>query len=217
MAKRLLLFGPPGVGKGTHSKRLAADLGVPHVATGDMFREAAGRKTAVGLEVGGYMDRGVLVPDALVLAILEDRLARRDTVDGYLLDGFPRTVPQAEALARLMTMAGTRLDRILSLEAPEDTLVKRIAGRFTCEGCQASYNRFYLAPKVAGVCDRCGGRLFQRRDDAEATVRQRLTEYLARTAPVLQFFKTQDWPLRSIVSLGVVDEIYGRIRQAVEA
>jgi adenylate kinase len=226
MGKRLLLFGPPGVGKGTHSRRLAADVGVPHISTGDLFREAMQRGTDLGRRAAGFMNGGALVPDDVAVDALRERLARPDAAAGYLLDGFPRTVRQAQALESMMVTgvtasptaaasAGPGIDYVLALEAPEDVLVKRLAGRATCLACGVSFNTVSRAPAVAGRCDACGGTLHQRPDDVEATVRRRLTEYAAKTSPVLAYLRQQGWAVRTIESVGNVDEIYGRIRQAV--
>jgi adenylate kinase len=215
MGKRLLLFGPPGVGKGTHARRLAEDLGVPHVASGDLFRAAIQRGTELGHKAVAFMIRGALVPDEVTVSLLEDRLGAEDTAQGYLLDGFPRTVAQAVSLERHLERTGTRVDAVLSLEAPEDVLVKRVAGRSTCTACGASFNVFSRPPAVAGVCDACGGVLRRRPDDDEDTVRHRLNDYMAKTEPVLDFFRQRKWPVRAIHSVGGVDEIYGRIREAV--
>lgn len=216
MGKRLLLFGPPGVGKGTHSKRLARELGIPHVATGDMLRQASQRGTALGVRADEFMKRGELVPDELVVDILGERLAEPDAADGYLLDGFPRTVTQAEALERGLATGGSTMDCVLSLEAPPEVLVNRLSGRFTCKDCGATYNRELQPPQIAGKCDRCPGALSQRPDDREEAVRKRLNEYTGKTTPVLAFFRARQWPIRSIASVGDVDEIYARIRKAVD-
>jgi adenylate kinase len=215
MGKRLLLFGPPGVGKGTHSRRLAADIGVPHISTGDLFREAMQRGTDLGRRAAGFMNGGALVADDIAVEALRERLARPDAAGGYLLDGFPRTVPQAQALETMMADMAAGVDCVLALEAPEEVLVRRLAGRATCLSCGASFNTVSCAPVVAGRCDVCGGSLHQRPDDVEATVRQRLAEYVAKTSPVLDHLRRHGWPVRAIESVGDVDEIYGRIRQAV--
>jgi adenylate kinase len=149
MGKRLLLFGPPGVGKGTHSTRLATDLGVPHVATGDMFRAAIQHGTEFGRRADDFIKRGELVPDDIVVDMVEERLAEPDAIEGYLLDGFPRTVPQAEALEGRLEQHGRHLDCILSLEAPAEVLVNRLSGRYTCSSCGATFNTVYCPPKVA--------------------------------------------------------------------
>lgn len=217
MGKRLLIFGPPGAGKGTHAKRLAADLGIPHVATGELLRQAIGQGTEAGRRADEYIRRGELVPDELVESLLAERLARSDAREGYLLDGFPRTVSQARALQELLGHGAGRVDGVLCLEAPEETLVKRIAGRTTCTRCQAVYNRFFHPPQEAGVCDACGAALAARTDDREDAVRRRLAEYRSKTSAVLELFRGLRWPIVSVASTGEVGEVYGRIRAAMGA
>ncbi|HEY0712187.1 MAG TPA: adenylate kinase [Polyangia bacterium] len=216
MGKRLVLFGPPGVGKGTHSRRLAAELGIPHVATGDMFREAISAGTPLGLRAAQHMNGGRLVPDEIAVAILEDRLARQDARDGFLLDGFPRTLPQAEMLGRYLKDDGSKLDAVVVLEAPEELLVGRLVSRLTCSGCGASYNRISRPPQVAGVCDSCSSSLVARNDDETATVQTRLAAYHAKTEPVLSFFEGIGWPVRKVSSVGGLDEVYAGVKQAAQ-
>jgi adenylate kinase len=211
MGKRLLIFGPPAAGKGTHAKRLAEDLNIPHIATGDILRQAIQEGTPLGRQAAGTIGRGELVPDPVVVGLVEGRLA--GAKDGYLLDGFPRTLPQAQALQKLMPDG---VDVVLCLDAPEEVLVNRIAGRSVCGSCQAVYNRYYRQPRVANRCDHCEGALTQRADDAEPAVRRRLDQYRVKTAPVLAFFEARQWPVRTVESVGPVDEIYGRLRGAVE-
>jgi adenylate kinase len=215
MGKRLLFFGPPGVGKGTHSRRLASDLGVPHISTGDLFRQAMQQGTELGRRAAGFMNGGALVSDDVAVEALAHRLAQPDAAQGFLLDGFPRTVPQAQALERMMAEAGTAIDSVLALEAPAQVLVARLAGRSTCLACGASYNTASQPPAVPGRCDACGGTLQQRADDSEATVRHRLSEYAAKTAPVLAHLEGRGWAVRRIDSVGPVEEIYQRIRHGV--
>jgi adenylate kinase len=215
LGENLLLFGPPGVGKGTQAQRLSAAFRIPHIATGDILRAAIQSNTPLGLAVRQYIERGQLAPDDIMVEIIKERLGRADTGAGFLLDGFPRTTPQAEALGRLFAEQGRRADGVIVLEAPTDALVARIAGRRTCESCQASYHLSSRPPRVGGVCDRCGGTLIQRGDDAEATVRYRLEEHAAKTKPVLDYFKDHDWPVRVIDALGDIDQIFGRIYSAV--
>jgi len=216
LGKNLLLFGPPGVGKGTQAERLSAALGIPHIATGDIFREALKSGTPLGQRAAVYMNRGELVPDGLAVEVIEERIDRADAAGGFLLDGFPRTVPQAEALGAMLAAKSRPVDRVVALEAPEEELVARIAGRRTCGSCQASYHVVSRPPRVAGVCDRCGGALAQRADDAEAAVRKRLSEYAAKTAPVMDYFRARGWPLRRIGATGAVDEIYSAILRALD-
>jgi adenylate kinase len=215
LSENLLLFGPPGVGKGTQAARLSKVFGIPHVATGDMLRAAIASYTPLGQRAKGFIDKGQLVPDELVLELLGERLQQPDTARGFLLDGFPRTVPQAEVLGKMLTGYGKSIDRVIVLSAPEEELVKRISGRRTCESCQASYHVTAKPPRVPGVCDRCGGALKQRSDDSEEIIRNRLREFAAKTKPVVDYFAANKWPVRMIDADGNMDQIFGRIYAAV--
>ena len=217
MGENLLFFGPPGVGKGTQAQRLSAVFRIPHIGTGDILRGAIASNTPLGKRAKEFIDKGQLVPDELILDVIADRLAQSDTARGFLLDGFPRTVPQAEALARILAASGKSLSAVLVLDAPVEELVDRISKRRTCESCGASYHIVAKPSKVAGKCDRCGGLLVQRSDDSETIIRHRLVEYLAKTRPVLDYFKGHPdvWPLRYIDAAGNIDQIFGRIYAAV--
>ena len=217
MGENLLFFGPPGVGKGTQAQRLSAVFRIPHIGTGDMLRSAIASNTPLGQRAKEFIDKGQLVPDDLILDVIGARVTEPDTARGFLLDGFPRTVPQAEALGHMLTDANKRLSAVLVLDAPVEELVDRISKRRTCESCSASYHIVAKPPKVAGKCDRCGGALIQRSDDQESIIRHRLVEYLAKTKPVLDYFKSQPdtWPLRYIDAAGNIDQIFGRIYAAV--
>jgi adenylate kinase len=215
LSENLLLFGPPGVGKGTQAARLSKVFGIPHIATGDMLRAAIQSYTPLGQRAKGFIDKGQLVPDDLVLDLLGERLQQPDTERGFLLDGFPRTVPQAKVLGGMLSGYGKKLDRVLVLDAPDEELVRRISGRRTCESCQATYQIDSKPPKVSGVCDRCGGVLIQRSDDSEAIIRNRLREFAAKTKPVLDYFIEEKWPVRMIDANGNMDQIFGRIYAAV--
>jgi adenylate kinase len=215
LGENLLLFGPPGVGKGTQAQRLSAVFGIPHIATGDMLRAAIQSYTPLGRRAKEFIDKGQLVPDDLVLQLIEERLEHPDTARGFLLDGFPRTIPQAEALDRLLAHKGKKLDAVIVLDAPVDELVDRISKRRTCEVCQASYHAVARPPKVRGVCDKCGGALIQRSDDQEDIIRHRLVEYGVKTKPVLDYFKEHGWPVKVVPAAGNIDQIFGRIYTAV--
>jgi adenylate kinase len=215
LGENLLLFGPPAVGKGTQAQRLSAAFRIPHIATGDILRGAIQSNTPLGLEVEQYIHRGQLAPDDVMVAVIRDRLARPDAAAGFLLDGFPRTIPQAEALSQIVADRGQTIDGVVVLDAPIDALVARIAGRRTCESCQASYHVTSRPPRLEGTCDRCGGTLIQRSDDAEATVRYRLDEYAGKTKPVLDYFKEHGWPMKVIDAIGDIDQVFGRIYSAV--
>jgi adenylate kinase len=210
-----LLFGPPGAGKGTQAARLSAVFKIPHIATGDMLRAAIQSYTPLGAKAKEFIDKGQLVPDQLVLDLIAERLGQPDTERGFLLDGFPRTVPQAEGLAGMLAERGRKLDHVLVLDAPDEELVMRIAGRRTCESCQATYHIRAKPPRVRGFCDRCGGALIQRSDDSEEIIRNRLREYNAKTRPVLDYFEQAKWPVRRIDANGDMDQIFGRIYAAV--
>ena len=215
LSENLLLFGPPGAGKGTQAVRLAQVFKIPHIATGDMLRAAIQSYTPLGARAKEFIDKGQLVPDQVVLDLIADRLGHTDTERGFLLDGFPRTVPQAEGLARILAERGKKLDHVLVLDAPDEELVLRIAGRRTCESCQATYHIVAKPPRVAGTCDRCGSPLIQRSDDSEEIVRNRLREYGAKTRPVLDYFEQSKWPVRRIDANGNMDQIFGRIYAAI--
>ncbi len=185
----IILLGPPGAGKGTQASRLASRLGVPHISTGDLFRQNLREQTPVGLMAKGFMDRGLLVPDEVVCDMVRDRLELEDASSGSLLDGFPRTIPQAQALEGMLRRLGRRVDRVLFFDAQDATLVERIAGRLTCSACSAAFHTTFAPPKVAGVCDKCGkAGLAVRSDDAEAAVRARLAEYRSKTQPLLAHY-----------------------------
>jgi adenylate kinase len=203
------------VGKGTQAVRLSKVFGIPHIATGDMLRAAIQSYTPLGQRAKGFIDKGQLVPDELVLELLGERLQQPDTKGGFLLDGFPRTVPQAKVLDQMLSSTGKKLDRILVLDAPEEELVRRISGRRTCESCQATFHVESKPSKVQGVCDRCGGVLIQRSDDSEEIIRNRLREFGAKTKPVVDYFVAEKWPVRMIDANGNMDQIFGRIYAAV--
>ena len=210
----LILLGPPGAGKGTQAARLREDFGLAYIGTGDLLREHRQKQTELGVKAQEYMDAGDLVPDDLVIAMILDKV-EEDGDDGFLLDGFPRTVPQAEVLGKMLTGYRKAMDRVIVLDAPEEELVKRISGRRTCESCQASYHVTAKPPRVAGVCDRCGGALKQRSDDSEEIIRNRLREFAAKTKPVVDYFVANNWPVRMIDANGNMDQIFGRIYAAV--
>ena len=218
MGEKLLLFGPPGVGKGTQAVRLAATLRVPHISTGEMLRASLQSRTPLGDRVRHFVESGALVPDETIVEVVRARLAERDARDGWILDGFPRTVFQAEALGGLVGIvggAGAPVDAVVVLEAPLDALVDRLSGRRICQSCQASYHLRASPPKVRGTCDRCGSALIQRKDDAEETVRFRQTDYLVKTQPVIEYFVRSGWPVRAIDAMGDVEQIFGRIYAAI--
>jgi len=208
------LLGPPGAGKGTQAKRLTAVLGAPQISTGDILRQSVADGTALGRKARAFMDQGALVPDDVVIGIIEERLRQPDCADGYILDGFPRTLAQAEALTRRLTALSTPLDRVLSLEVPEDDLVRRLSGRRVCRGCGHLYHVESNPPRQADVCDRCGDALYQRDDDREETIRHRLRVYREQTEPLIAYYDGMGL-LARIDGRGTIDEISERITRAL--
>ena len=185
---RVILLGPPGAGKGTQARMLSSLAGVPQVASGDLLRAAVREKTPLGREVADILARGDLVGDETVVKLIEDRLDRPDAASGFILDGFPRSVRQAELLDGMLTRRGIRIDRALAVMVPDAEIVKRISGRRTCRNCQTMYNVALEPPRQPGVCEKCGGELYQREDDSEQTVQHRLDVYNASTKPLLEYY-----------------------------
>lgn len=185
----LILLGPPGAGKGTQASRIVADYNIPHISTGDILRAAVKNQTPLGLEAKKYMDAGELVPDSVVIGIVKDRLQEPDTARGFLMDGFPRTIPQAEALDAALEALGRAVTKVLVLLVEEELLVRRLTGRRICRSCQAPFHVYFNPPKVEGVCDKCGGELYQRDDDTEETVRNRLEVYRRQTEPLIDYYE----------------------------
>lgn len=207
---RLVLLGPPGAGKGTQARMLESKLNAPQVASGDLLRTAVKNRTALGVEAQRYMDQGALVPDELVLTLIEERLNQLDASAGFILDGFPRNVPQAETLARVLDGHGKKLDKVIALIVPDAEIVKRISGRRTCRNCGAMYHLIYDPPRNPGVCNECRGELYQREDDAEETVRMRLKVYAESTRPLLEHYGRLGL-LAEIDGIGATEEIERRI------
>ncbi|MEU9348635.1 adenylate kinase [Streptomyces sp. NPDC048278] len=213
---RIVLVGPPGAGKGTQAVRLAEMLAIPHISTGDLFRANISQQTDLGKLAKSYMDAGDLVPDEVTIAMAKDRMEQPDAANGFLLDGFPRNVSQAEALDRLLSDEDIVLDAVLDLEVPEAEVVKRIAGRRVCRNDSSHvFHVTYSPPKQEGVCDVCGGELYQRDDDSEDTVRTRLEVYHTQTEPIIDYYKAQGLVV-TISSLGPVDEITQRALEALK-
>jgi adenylate kinase len=212
----LILLGAPGSGKGTQAAKLAKRFGVPAVSTGDIFRANIARGTALGTEAKAYMDRGELVPDAIVIAIALDRIDEADCEKGFLLDGFPRTTEQAEALAAHLAAAGRAACEAILLDVPTEELVRRISGRRVCDGCGASYHVTDIPPARAGLCDACGGALRKRDDDNEETVRNRIEVYNANTAPLAAHYAARGLLLRvAAVEAAGPDAVFERILEVL--
>ncbi len=187
----IILLGPPGAGKGTQAKMISEKYGIPQIATGDILREAVAKGTELGKKAKEYMDRGELVPDEIVIGIVKERLKQPDCEKGFILDGFPRTLAQAEALDKMLEELGKKLDAVINIDVPEEEIVKRIVNRRTCKNCGAVYHLIFNPPKVEGKCDKCGGELYQRDDDKEETVRERLRVYRERTEPLIEYYKNK--------------------------
>ncbi len=211
---RLVLLGPPGAGKGTQARALATLWGVPQVASGDLLRAVVREDSELGREAASFMDRGQLVPDDLVLRLVAERLRKDDARPGFILDGFPRNVMQAEALSKGLDRVKLKLDKAIAVIVPDEEIVKRISGRRTCRNCNAMYHVAFEPPTKPGVCDKCGGELYQREDDAEDTVRERLKVYREATRPLLDHYGRLGL-LAQVNGVGSTDEVEKRILAAV--
>ncbi|CAL9540830.1 adenylate kinase [Streptomyces sp. NPDC057838] len=212
---RIVLVGPPGAGKGTQAAFLAKNLAIPHISTGDLFRANISQGTELGLRAKSYMDAGQLVPDEVTIGMARDRMQQPDAAGGFLLDGFPRNVAQAEALDEMLRDADIKIDAVLDLEVPEDEVVKRIAGRRICRNDSAHvFHVTYNPPAAEGVCDVCGGELYQRDDDREDTVRRRLEVYHTQTEPIIDYYKAQGL-VTTVSAMGKVADVTKRAMSAL--
>ena len=211
---RVVLVGPPGAGKGTQAQFVASHLSIPKISTGDIFRDNVSHGTALGRRAQSFMARGDLVPDEVTIAMVTDRLQDDDTQAGFLLDGFPRTVPQAETLKKLLSSWETRLDVVLELVVDDDEVVRRLSGRRTCRRCGRVWHALFDPPAHVDACDDCGGQLFQRDDDREQTIRHRLEVYQVQTSPLVAFY-ADEGILLGIDATGPVDEITERALSAL--
>ncbi len=212
----LILLGPPGAGKGTQAQRIVAHYHIPQISTGDILRAAVKQASPLGMRAKGYMDRGELVDDEVVIGIIEERLKAPDCQTGFILDGFPRTTPQAEALQSILSKLGKRIDHVLNIEVETEELVRRLTGRRTCRECGAMFHILFRPPREDHLCDRCGGSLYQREDDREETIRTRLEAYEKQTAPLIRYYREKGL-LRSILGLGEEDQIFEQILRVLEA
>ncbi|MCJ7714983.1 MAG: adenylate kinase [Anaerolineales bacterium] len=211
----LILLGPPMSGKGTQAARLTLLLGIPHVASGDLFRENIKNQTDLGLEAKKYIDRGDLVPDKVTIGMVNDRLHREDCRKGALLDGFPRTIPQAEALDEILADLGSSLSVVISVAVPDDALVERASGRRICRSCGQSHHLVFNPPQKMGICDNDGGELYQREDDQSDTVRQRLAVYQSQTSPLIEYYRYRRI-LQEINGDQAIDEVANDIQGIIE-
>ena len=213
-APRVVLLGPPGAGKGTQAKLLQEMFGAVQISTGDILRRAVADQTALGQQAAGFINSGALVPDSVIVNLVAERLKEPDCAQGFLLDGFPRTIPQAESLDEILRNAGQNLNCVLSVQVPQDIIVERLAGRRTCRQCGALGHVAFNPPKVAGVCDNCGGELYQRDDDKEQTIAHRLQVYEQQTAPLVRYYRERGL-LRTIDGVGEIDQIRARVIEAM--
>ncbi|HLO26692.1 MAG TPA: adenylate kinase [Geobacteraceae bacterium] len=211
----LILLGPPGAGKGTQAKILTKKYDIPQISTGDILRAAIKDQTPMGIKAKSFMDSGALVSDEVVVGIVEERLAKPDCRNGFILDGFPRTVVQADALKKMLNMLGKSIDHVVSIEVDKEELLERITGRRTCRNCGKGYHVRFDPPRVDGTCDECGGELYQRDDDREETMRKRLDVYENQTAPLIAYY-AQESLLRSIQGIGSIEEIQRSVLQVLE-
>jgi adenylate kinase len=202
----ILFMGPPGAGKGTQAERIVETFGIPHISTGDAFRSAMKQGTPLGLKAKEYVDQGLLVPDEVTNGIVKERLAEPDCKKGFLLDGFPRTLAQAQALEEIMDGLGRKIDHVINLKVDRSLLLARLTGRRICKSCGSTYHVIFNPPKQEGVCDKCGGDLYQRSDDTEEKVGTRLDEYTSKTAPLLSYYKDKGL-LREVDGEKDIDEV----------
>lgn len=211
----LILLGPPGAGKGTQAKLLVERYKIPQISTGDILRIAVGERSELGLRAKSFMDSGALVPDDLVVSIIKDRLSRPDAVNGFILDGFPRTVAQADALAVMLAEGGMGIDHVVSITVEVDELVERVVGRLTCKGCGRGYHVKFDPPKCSTICDVCGVELFQRDDDREETMRSRLEAYVAQTAPLIDYYSRLNL-VRPVNGLGSIQDVHASVAEILK-
>jgi adenylate kinase len=213
---RILIMGPPGAGKGTQAVKIASFCEIPHISTGDIFRAAIREGTELGRKLKGYLDEGKLVPDEVTVEVIRERLQKPDCAKGFLLDGFPRTVPQAKALDGILREMQTSLDVVLNIEVASQVLLERLTGRRVCRHCGATFHVVYQPPRREGVCDRCGGELYQRSDDTERVVSERLEVYARQTAPLLEYYQERGL-LRKVNGELSIDEVWLEIEKILRS
>ncbi len=211
---KIVFMGPPGAGKGTQAEKIVENYRIPHISTGDMFRKAIKDQTELGMEAKRYMDQGALVPDHVTIGIVKDRLSESDCKSGFLLDGFPRTVDQAKALDEILTSLDSKIDYVINIDVDLDILKERLTGRRICRSCGATYHMIFNPPKNADVCDKCGGELYQRKDDNEETVGNRLNVYVSQTKPLLDYYSLAG-NLVNINGQQSIDLVFEEIREVL--
>ena len=211
---KIVFMGPPGAGKGTQAEKIVENYQIPHISTGDMFRKAIKDQTELGMEAKRYMDQGALVPDHVTIGIVKDRLSESDCKAGFLLDGFPRTVDQAKALDEILTSLDSKIDYVINIDVDLDILKERLTGRRICRSCGATYHMIFNPPKNADVCDKCGGELYQRKDDNEETVGNRLNVYVSQTKPLLDYYSLAG-NLVNINGQQSIDLVFEEIREVL--
>jgi adenylate kinase len=211
---RVVLLGPPGAGKGTQAKLLQERFAACQISTGDILRKAVANQTTLGKEAAQYIDRGALVPDDVIVRLVAERLKQKDCEPGFILDGFPRTIPQAESLDAILKQMKLSLNGVLSMQVPRAVIIERLAGRRSCKNCGALAHMVFSPPRLTGVCDHCGGELYQRHDDQEETVANRLNVYEKQTSPLIDYYRQRNL-LREIDGVGPVDEIGARVIRAL--
>lgn len=212
----IIFLGAPGAGKGTQADVVAEKLGLAHIATGDLFRQALEKKTPLGLKAKSYMEQGKLVPDEITIQMVLERLKAPDCAKGVILDGFPRSIPQAEALDKALAQQGKSISKVIYIKVPEQELLKRLSGRWICRNCQTPYHEVDSPPRVPGKCDKCGGELYQRADDNIETVKKRLKVYFMETAPLIDYY-IKGGKLVEIEGTGSIDDISRRILAGIKA
>ena len=213
---KIIMVGAPGAGKGTQAKRIAEKYGIPHISTGDIFRANLKEGTELGLKAKVFMDKGALVPDEITIGMLMDRIHQPDCKDGYVLDGFPRNIPQAEALTKALSEANESMDAVVDVDVPDENIMDRMSGRRTCRKCGEGYHTKYSPSKVEGICDVCGGELYIRDDDKSETVKKRLTVYHDQTQPLIDYY-TKQGILKSVNGTQMMEKVFADIVKILDS